>query len=551
MHSLRPQKITMQLTSLTTFFALLICALLLPGCSEEGPPCEETFTTTHGELSADVVVYSATPSGLAATLQAHRLGRSVILLEPTRHIGGMSSSGIGIADVGNRFTIGGIAKEFFAKVASIYGSGVPDALEGRAYEPHVAEAAFEQMLPRCNVRLVRGVELAQADKNGSQLLTVSARNGSRYRGRVFIDASYEGDLLAAAGIDHTVGRESNTTYGESRNGVGNWERMFGQPVDPYVRPGVPSSGLIDHVSATAPGPAGSADDSVMAYNYRLCITKNRSNQIPFTQPPGYREAEFEVLARLSEHLVAARADHRPPFNYYLTPVPLPNGKYDLNTGGYVSTDYVGASKAYPNASPEDRRSIAQEHERYTKALLYFLQTSPRIPDYIRNEVAAYGLCRDEFVDNGGWPYQLYLREGRRMLGDYVITEDDIDGRRQVSDPIGLGSFYYDSHLYNRWVKGGAVVTERNPNGDVLAYPISLRTLMPKSGQASNLLVSVCVSASHSAFTSLRVEPTYMIMGQAAGAVAALAAEMKLPVQSVPYDRLAQTLQNQGQILHLP
>jgi hypothetical protein len=537
--------------SMSAVLAVLII-LVVAGCGGGGGgsqvPCTETIRVAQNKTTADIIIYSATPSGIAATIQAVRQGKSVILLEPTAHIGGMNASGIGVADVVSSAPLGGLVDEYFATVNSTYGKNTPRTLNGRAYEPHVAELAFRRMLPTCNVRVVTSAELVQLEKTGTEIVSITTSDTKTYSGKVFIDASYEGDLMAAAGIDYAIGREASTQYLETNNGVGKTERMYGQAVDPYVIPGKPASGLIRHVQSKQLPPTGQADKSVMAYNYRLCITQNPDNRIPFSAPANYDPSEFEALARLSELLVKNRADHHPPFNYYLTTVPIPNGKFDLNTGGYVSTDYVGMSESYPDASPAQRRLIDAEHTRYQQGILYFLQTSDRIPDYIRAETAKYGLCKDEFTDNGGWPHRLYLREGRRMVGTYVITQHDVDGKTVISDPIGLGAFYYDSHTYNRVAQAGVVISERNDNGFVSPYPISYGALTPKASQATNLLVSVCMSASHTAFTSMRVEPTYMIMGQAAGAAAAIAADQGVTIQKVPYDMLAQQLRQTGQIL---
>jgi hypothetical protein len=513
--------------------------------------CLDTIKTTSNSVEADLVVYSATPSGIAATIQAARQGKSIILLEATAHIGGMSSSGISVADVVSPAPLGGIVDEYFAKINDAYGGKNSLALRGRAYEPHIAEQALHQMLPTCNVMLITSTELISVHRADNRITSLTATDGKTYIGKFFIDASYEGDLMAAAGVGYAVGREANSQYAETNNGVGKIERMFGQAVNPYVIPGKPASGLIRHVASKELPPTGNADKSVMAYNYRLCLTKDLQNQIQISAPAAYDPNEFEVLARLSELLVKNRADHHPPFSYYLTLGPLPNGKFDLNTGGFVSTDYVGMSETYPDSTLAQRKAIENEHKRYMRALLYFIATSERIPDYIRAEMASLGLCKDEFKDNEGWPHRIYLREGRRMIGNYVITQHDVDGKTIIADSIGLGSFYYDSHAYNRVAQPGVVISERNENGIVSPYSIAYRALTPKAEQASNLLVSVCVSASHIAYTSLRVEPTYMIMGQAAGAAAAIAIDQHKSIQDVPYDLLAQQLKNSGQILNLP
>ncbi|RZU46838.1 FAD dependent oxidoreductase [Fluviicoccus keumensis] len=520
---------------------------------------ELSVDLTRGVIQSDILIYGATPAGIAAAIEGVRNGKTVVVIEPTMWIGGMSASGIGVADIGQRKSIGGLAKEYFDQVKKIYGS-TPGSLDGAAYEPHVAKKAFEDMLNACAIKVVTGSRLQSVAFSQNHIKSIITSNGSEYQAAVFVDASYEGDLMAKTGVSYTVGRESNSQYNETLNGVGISHLMIGQKVDPYRTPGKPASGILPHVFSTKLNPVGSEDKSVMAYNFRLCVTKNPDNAVPFTKPDNYDESEFEILARLSELVVKSRADRvsqgiipasllKVPMDYYLIYAPLPNGKFDLNSAGAFSTDYVGLGESYANGSYEKRAEIDQEIKRYMKSLLYFLKTSPRIPDYIRNEVASTGLCKDEFIDTNGWPHHLYIREGRRMIGSYVMSQNDIQGGLTVHDSIGVGSFYFDSHVTNRVVIGGYVNIEANNNTSIgQQYPISYRVITPQKDEMDNLLVPVCISASHAAYTSIRVEPSYMIMGQAAGAAASIAVEANTPVQDVDYSELAARLKKHNQIL---
>lgn len=487
-----------------------------------------------------------------AAIEAAHLGKKVILLEPSAHIGGMPASGLGTSDVGNIKAIGGLAKTFFKTVAAIYGK--VDSQNGTYYEPHIALQAFEQMLcAQPNVQLVTNAAISSISMTGTIIQSMVASNGVTYSAKEFIDSSYEGDLMAAAGVSFTVGRESIAQYNEPLNGVIKTTPMNGAKVDPYVIPGNSSSGLLPHIESITLPPPGSADNSVQGYNYRLCLSKDPNNQIAFTAPDNYDPAEFEALARMSEALVKAK--HTPAFNTLLSIAPLPNGKYDANNGADFSTDEIGEGLLYPNGTPAQRQAIAAEHKRYMQALLYFLQTSTRLPAAVNAGAAEFGYCKDEFTDTAGFPHQLYVREGRRMLGTFVMTQQVIYNK-SGPDSIGLGSYNFDSHINNRVaVKGDAEIEglTNTPNSGTKfevgnPYPIAYGSLTPSSSEATNLLVSVCVSASHVAFSSLRMEPTYMIMGQSAGAAASLAIDEAATTQNISYPALSAQLLKDGQIL---
>lgn len=547
----------MKICSMSGFPVQLRVALLsvpallavLCGCGGSGSTSGGTNPNT---VTADVVVYGATPSGITAAIEAAHLGKQVILLEPGQHVGGMVSSGLGYTDLYTPSVLGGLVQTFFNTVASIYGPSVTADNNGTAFEPHIAEQAFNQMLTQQkSLQVVFGAPLSSIEMNGTTITSVLAGNGITYAAKEFIDASYEGDLMAAANVTYTVGRESTSQYNESIAGVGMPGEMGGLAVDPYVVLGNPSSGLLQHVEPITLGAPGSADASVMAYNYRLCLSSDPNNQIPFVAPANYDATEFEVLGRYAQALTASGKTI--VVGDFLKPVPLPNMKFDLNNSGAFSTDDVAAAEAYPDGSSATRQQIAATHQHYMQSFLYFLQTDPRIPQLVQTTVQSLGLCKDEFTDNGGWPRQLYIREARRMIGVYVMTQQDTQNETTIDDPIGLGGYPFDNHLEHRVAVSGDAEEEAGTAADRgnAPYPITYRALTPQASQATNLLVSVTVSMSHVALESVRVEVTYMIMGQAAGAAASLAIDEAATVQNVSYQALATQLTADGQVLTAP
>jgi len=493
-----------------------------------------------------VIVYGATPAGIAAAIEAAKLGKQVTLLEPSQHVGGMMSSGLGFSDTYAAAAIGGIARQFFQNVDNYY-AGNPSSGGGLYFEPHVAEDVFNSMLAQqSNITVVPGAVLQSVQMMGTAITGLTAGNGNTYQGGEFIDASYTGDLMAAANVSYTVGRESTAQYGEPSAGVSTPTLLGTLPIDPYMTPGDPGSGLIAHVEPDSLGAPGTADTSVMAYNYRLCVTFDKANQVPFPVPPGYDPAEFEILGRLAESA-------SPPMQLsdFVLTNQLPNNKLDLNTHGFFSTNEVGESYGYPNGSAAQRAQIAAEQERYIQALIHFIQTDSRIPQFVRQTVNRIGLCKDEFTDNGAWPRQIYVREARRMLGTYVVTQKDVNQEVAVPDPIGVGGYTLDDHYHHIVNMNGAVYGDRKIGYRPSPYPISYRILTPPASQASNLLVPVDVSASDAAYDSLRIETTYMILGQASGAAASLAIDAQEMVQSVDYGALSTQLQQDGAVLTPP
>jgi hypothetical protein len=366
---------------------------------------------------------------------------------------------------------------------------------------------------------------------------------------MFIDATYEGDLMAKAGVSYTVGREANARYHETLNGVRakTPQHQFRVPVDPYVKPGDPSSGLLPLVQADEGAQPGQGDGCVQAYNFRVCYTQVPANRLPHRPPAGYDAARYELLARYLEALVAA--GHTPRLGEFWHPVPLPNGKSDVNNNGGFSTDFIGANYDYPEAGYARREAIRQAHEDYTRGLLFFLATSPRVPGGMRAEMQTWGPARDEFADTGGWPPQLYVREARRMVSDYVMTEHNCRGTATVADAVGLAAYTMDSHNCRRIAKEGRAENEGDVQvGGFAPYPIALRAIVPKAGQCENLLVPVCLSATHIAYGSIRMEPVFMILGQSAATAAALALDENLPIHRLDYPRLRARLLADHQIL---
>jgi len=419
------------------------------------------------------------------------------------------------------------------------------------FEPHVAEKVFDDLIAEHKIPLHRDEWLDRAQgvrKEGNRIVAITTLSGKTYAGRAFIDATYEGDLMAAAGVTFHVGRESSTTYGEKWNGVqvgvlhhGHW---FKKPVDPYVRPGDPASGLLPRISPDPPGTKGDGDRRVQAYCFRMCLTDAPENRVPFPRPEGYDPKQYELLLRVFA------TGWREVFHKF---DPIPNHKTDTNNHGPFSTDNIGCNYDYPEASYARRREIVREHETYQKGLMYFLANDPRVPDDVRTKMSAWGLAKDEFVDNGHWPHQLYIREARRMVGLYVMTENELLKRRPTPQSVGMGSYTMDSHNVQRYVQADGTVQNE---GDIGVgtngpYQIAYGTLVPKRGECENLLVPVCVSSSHIAFGSIRMEPVFMILGQSAATAAVLALDAGVATQDLDYARLRARLLADGQVLETP
>ncbi|HYR58745.1 MAG TPA: FAD-dependent oxidoreductase [Chthoniobacteraceae bacterium] len=527
-----------------------------------------------GAIEADIVIFGGTSSGVAAAVQARRMGKTAVIAEWTQHLGGLTTGGLGATDIGNKGAIGGIAREFYEQIAEHYAKpeawtfesgkaadsrrdkrGDPVAEKnGRAtmwtFEPHVAMDIYKKWLADAGVDAHLGERLARVKKDGARIVEFTTERGNTYRGKMFIDASYEGDLMAKAGVSYRVGREANAEYGETLDGVRaeTPQHQFTVEVDPYVRPGDPASGLIPLVQPGDGGNPGASDKCVQAYNFRLCMTRVKENVVPWSalKPAGYDERQFELLARYVEALEKAG---QPAKGILMGPTPMPNGKTDTNNAGAMSTDFIGMNYAYPDADYAARERIVGEHRDYTLGFLYFLATSPRVPPHLRDRVNEWGLARDEFAATGHFPPQMYVREARRMVSDYVATEADCRWQRKPDDAVALGAYGMDSHNCQRIVQRGFARNE----GDVQVgvngpYPVSYRSIVPGADQAENLFVPVCLSATHIAYGSIRMEPVFMILGQSSATAAALAIDTQVPVQRLDYAKLRERLVADGQVV---
>jgi lysophospholipase L1-like esterase len=513
---------------------------------------------------SDIVIYGCTPAGITAAIEARKLGHSVSLICRDAHVGGMTTNGLGWADTGNHGAIGGMAREFYRDVKAWYAAhGIStqakSQTESRAdeldamwvFEPHVAEEIYERWLARAGVVPIRSAPLRRdgkgVAKRGARLEALTTTDGRRFAGRVFIDASYEGDLMAEAGVTFTTGRESNATYGETLNGIQAAhavKHQFDRDVDPYVIPGNRAGGLLPRIEAGPAGRDGDGDQRIQAYTYRLCMTQVAAQAAPFPKPANYDPRQYELLARYLD------AGWRDLFSKY---DPIPNGKTDTNNHGAFSFDDIGMNYGYPTGSDAQRARIAAEHRDYQQGLLWFMQNDPRAPADVRESFSKWGLCRDEFTDNGHWPREMYIREARRMVAEFVMTENHLRGLAATPASIGLGSYNMDSHNVRRYVDARGFA--RN-EGDIQvspgrAYEISYGAIVPRRKEADNLLVPVALSASHIAYGSIRMEPVFMILGQSAAAAADIALRGETSVQQVPYPKLRARLLEVGQILEAP
>ncbi len=495
-------------------------------------------------VDCDICIYGGTSGGVAAAVQAARMGKTAVLVEPGRHLGGMTSGGLGRTDTGSTDAIGGIGDEFYLAIGARYGGG-----RKYTFEPHVAEEVFNEWIATAGVPVYRDSPLDSVRMDGPTILSLTTTNGHQVTARMFIDASYEGDLMARAGVSYTVGREANSQYGETLNGVrgSTPSHQFAVGVDPYLTPGDPGSGLLPHIQPGDGGTPGSGDARVQAYNFRLCLTQDPANRIEIGAPDGYDPAEYELLGRYAAARVAA--GHTLTLGSFLKIDTMPNGKTDINNQGAFSTDFIGGNYDYPDGAPETRARIRAETLRYTHGLLHFLGHDPRIPAAVRSSMLAWGLCRDEFQDTGGWPHQLYVREARRMVSSYVMTELNCRGLARAPHSVGLGSYNMDSHNVQRVVQGGVARNEGDTQVGVPGpYPIAYASIVPAPAECDNLLVTFCLSATHIAFGSIRMEPVLMVLSQSAATAAAFAIDDAVPIQQVDPGKLSLQLLADGQVL---
>lgn len=519
----------------------------------------------------DVVVYGATSAGVVAAIQADRMGKNVIIVGPDKHLGGLTAGGLGWTDSGKKDAIGGISREFYEAVYEHYQT--PEAWSwqdqsdfgGRnqsppgkdgdkssmwVFEPSVAERIYEQMIADHGIQVHRDEYLDResgVQVVGGRITSIRMRSGRTYAAKMYIDATYEGDLMAAAGVSYHVGREANSVYNEKWNGIQtgvlHHRHHFMSPIDPYVVPGDRSSGVLPLISSEPPGKKGAGDHRIQAYCFRMCLTNHEPNRIPFPKPNGYDPARYELLLRV---FATGRRELLNKFD------PIPNFKTDTNNHGPVSTDYIGMNYDYPEASYERRQAIIEDHRRYQQGLLYFMANDPNVPEDVRGTISKWGLAADEFVDNGNWPHQLYVREARRMIGKYVMTEHDCLDRKETPESIGMGSYTLDSHNVQRYIKPDGFVQNEGDIGvkTPRPYEIAYGSIVPQRKDCENLLVPVCVSASHIAYGSIRMEPVFMILGQSAATAASIAIDNDLAVQEVKYSHLRERLLADRQVLEL-
>jgi hypothetical protein len=542
-----------------TFLVLLLTCLL------NAP----TAYCVQKTFEADIIVYGGTSAAIIAAVQATKSGKKVIVVSPDKHLGGLSSGGLGFTDTGNKEVIGGLAREFYHRIYKHYqdekswvwqpksaygnkGQGTA-AMDGTnrtmwIFEPHVAEKVFEELVTEYQLTIFREEWLKRpgvVKLNQGKIQSFRTLSGKTFKGKMFIDATYEGDLMAAAGVKYHIGREANSVYGETWNGVQkevfHHGHHFKSKIDPYKQDGKPSSGLLPNISSENPGNNGEGDHRIQAYCFRMCLTNHPENRLAFPKPKNYDPTQYELLIRVFE------SGWNELFQKF---DPIPNKKTDTNNHGPFSTDYIGMNYDYPEASYAKRKKIIRQHEDYQRGLMYFISTDPRIPKKIQDEFNTWGLAKDEFTDNNNWPHQIYVREARRMISDFVMTEHEILGKKSVPNPIGMGSYTLDSHNTQRYVtESGHVQNE----GDIGVHPpkpysIDYGAIIPKANECKNLLVPVCLSSSHIAFGSVRMEPVFMILGESAATAAALAIDQEQSVQEVNYEALKKLLIKQGQQL---
>ena len=514
----------------------------------------------------DIIIYGGTSAGVAAAIQCTRMNKSVLLLEPGNRLGGLTTGGLGQTDIGNKAAIGGIAREFYQRIKNYYenpsswkwqkrseykshGQSITESNENTmwTFEPSAALRVLLEMVEEAKVPIVYQERLNRRSgvkMDGSHIVSITMESGKTFDGKMFIDATYEGDLMAAAGVSYRVGREAGSVYGETLNGVRTLQAISHQlkpKVSPYVVQGDPKSGLLPGIDPAGPGQEGEGDRRVQAYCFRMCLTDHPNNRINFHPPQGYDELNYELLLRNFE----AGEDQIPWINS-----PMPNCKTDTNNCLGFSTDFIGQNYDYPEASYAERENMFRLHLQYQQGLMWTLASHPRVPAHIRKEVSRWGMCKDEFVESEGWQNQLYIREARRMISSYVMTQHNCEGSLIAEDPVALAAYTMDSHHVQRYVDSDGYA---HNEGDIQVggfspFPISFRSIVPRQTECDNLLVPVCLSASHIAFGSIRMEPVFMVLGQSSATAAAFALDAKASIQEIDYSKLKDRLQGDRQQL---
>ena len=551
--------------SMKILFMLTAFLLGMPACQSYQ---KKSITQT---IAADVVIYGGTAAAVTAAVQVAKMGKKVLVVSPDKHLGGLSASGLGWTDTGDKSVIGGLARNFYHRLylhyqkeeswkwqeKSEYGNvGQGNvAIDGNnrtmwIFEPHAAEMAFDQLIEENDIPLYREEWLDRdggVSMKGTAIKSIRTLSGKVFKGRVFIDATYEGDLMAEAGVSYFVGREGCDVYGEKWNGVQtgvlHHAHHFKNNISPYIIQGDPGSGVLPRISTEDPGEYCEGDSRIQAYCFRMCLTKVPENRVEITRPDDYDSTQYELLARIFD------AGWRDLFNKF---DPIPNHKTDVNNHGPFSSDNIGMNYDYPEASYERRKEIIREHVSYQKGLLYFLVSDPRVPPELQEEMAQWGYAKDEFTDNAHWPHNIYVREARRMIGEFVMTENEVLGKQPVINPIGMGSYTMDSHNIQRYIKSDGFVQNE---GDIGVHPdepyrIDMGSILPIREECTNLLVPVALSSSHIAFGSIRMEPVFMILGQSAATLASLAVEEGKGIHEIPYEQLKTSLLKDGQVLEI-
>jgi hypothetical protein len=496
--------------------------------------------------NVDVCIYGGTSAGIIAAYSAIKLGKTVVVINPDNHMGGLSTGGLGQTDIGNKSAITGLAHDFYCRLGAYYGT-----TEAWQFEPKAATKVYNDYIAEANIPILYNKRLNSVTKDGALIKSITLEDSKRpskvakqrISASMFIDCSYEGDLMAQAKVSYTAGREANSVYGETYDGV---QLMNGHQlpdgIDPYKIAGDPKSGLLWGISSEKLAAQGSGDKKVQAYNYRICLTDDPANLIPITKPANYDPSKYELLLRLM-----TKTGKTSLGDYFIWSL-MPNHKTDINNKNGFSTDMIGMNWDYPDASYAERQKIIDAHTDYTKGLLYFVGHNQRVPETLRNQMLKWGYPKDEFTQYGNFTPQLYIREARRMIGEYVMTEKNCTGKEIVTDKIGMAAYTMDSHNIQRIVVNGMAKNEGNVEiGGFPPYPISYRSITPKRGECQNLLVPVCLSASHIAFGSIRMEPVFMVLGQSAAIAACMAIDDKCAVQDNNVEKI-QLLLNTNPLL---
>lgn len=500
-----------------------------PKSPESINPSNPGNTNTINPDGYDIVIYGATSSGIIAAVQASKLGKSVILVSNYSRIGGMTTNGLSNTDIGEERIIGGLAGDFYKRIGKYYGNNAPVY----RFEPKAALQVFNSYIIENNITVLYNERLmlkTGVEKTNSRITAVILESGKKITGKIFLDTSYEGDLMAQTGVSYAVGRENTHQYNESLNGITKPTRV---PIDPYVKEGDPKSGILPRINLLSRYEFGAKSDLVMSYNFRLCLTDNDGNKTVITKPTNYNELEYEMLFR------ALKNDPKLSLS---SMVPLPSRKWDTNaTQSPFSLNYVGGNSNYVEADYTTREQIKQQHQTYEQGLIWTLQNDERVPTEVRKFYSKYGLAKDEFLDNNNWPNELYIREARRMIGMTVITQNTVLNKEPVTDPIGMGSYPIDCHNVQLFLTNAVYAEGYIEYWITRPYGISYRAIVPQTKECTNLLVPVCLSASHVAFSSLRMEPQYMMLGQSAAIAASLAIDNNINVQDVDYTKLQPSL----------